>query len=58
MSYYEEWGYEMTLEYLRQLNSGGDIPLSIRVKLQDIVTDRYLEPTPRALVRKFNKEMS
>ena len=54
MSYYEEWGYEPTLKYLRQLNSSGDIPLSTRVKIQDIITDRYLEPTPRALVRKFN----
>ena len=55
MSYYEEWGYEPTLKYLRQLNSSGDIPLSTRVKIQDIVTDRYLQPTPRALTRKFNK---
>jgi len=55
MSYYEEWGYEPTLKYLRELNSSGDIPLSTRVKIQDIVTDRYLQPTSRALVRKFNK---
>ena len=53
ISYYEEWGYEPTLKYLRQLNSSGDIPLSTRVKIQDIITDRYLEPTPRALIRKF-----
>jgi hypothetical protein len=53
--YYEEWGYEPTLKYLRKLNSSGDIPLMTRVKIQDIITDRYLEPTPRALVRKFNK---
>jgi hypothetical protein len=53
--YYEEWGYERTLQYLRQLNSSGTIPLMTRVKIQDIITDRYLEPTPRALVRKFNK---
>ena len=52
--YYEEWGYEPTLKYLRQLNSSGDIPLMTRVKIQDIITDRYLGPTPRALVRKFN----
>ena len=58
MSYYEEWGYERTLQYLRQLNSSGDIPLSLRVKIQDLVTDRYLQPSPRALVRKFNKQMS
>ena len=58
MSYYEEWGYEPTLKYLRQLNSSGDIPLSTRVKIQDIVTDRYLEPSPRALVRKFNKQIA
>jgi hypothetical protein len=58
MSYYEEWGYERTLQYLRQLNSSGDIPLSLRVKIQDLVTDRYLQPSPRALSRKFNKQMS
>jgi hypothetical protein len=54
MSYYEKWGYEKTLGYLRQLNSSGDIPLMMRVKIQDIITDRYLEPSPRALHRKFN----
>ena len=58
MSYYEEWGYEPTLKYLRKLNSSGDIPLMTRVKIQDIVTDRYLAPTPRALARKFNKEIA
>ena len=54
MSYYEEWGYEPTLKYLRQLNSSGDIPLLTRVKIQDIITDMYLEPSPRALTRHFN----
>ena len=57
MSYYEKWGYERTLKYLRQLNSSGDIPLMTRVKIQDVVTDRYLTPTPRALVRRFNKQL-
>ena len=27
MNYYEEWGYEPTLKYLRQMNSSGEIPL-------------------------------
>ena len=58
MSYYDEWGYEPTLKYLRVLNSSGDIPLLTRVKLQDIITDRYLQPSPRALQRKFNKQMA
>ena len=53
MSYYDEWGYEPTLKYLRKLNSSGDIPLRVRVKIQDIVTDMYLEPTPKALRRRF-----
>jgi hypothetical protein len=56
--YYDEWGYEPTLKYLRQLNSSGDIPLMTRVRIQDIITDRYLEPSPRSLVRKFNKEIA
>ena len=53
--YYEEWGYQPTLKYLRKLNSSGDIPLMTRVKIQDIITERYLNPSPRALSRRFNK---
>jgi len=56
MDYYDEWGYERTLEYLRGLNSSGKIPLMTRVRIQDIVTDIYLTPTPRALQRHFNKQ--
>ena len=52
--YYNEWGYKPTLKYLRKLNSSGDIPLMTRVRIQDIITDRYLEPSPRALTRHFN----
>jgi len=55
LDYYDEWGYKPTLKYLRQLNSSGDIPLLTRVKIQDIITDMYLEPSPRALQRHFNK---
>ena len=55
LDYYDEWGYEPTLQYLRQLNSSGDIPLMTRGKIQDVITDKYLEPSPRALTRHFNK---
>ena len=55
--YYDEWGYKPTLKYLRKLNSSGTIPLLTRVKIQDVITDRYLEPTPRALQRHFNKQV-
>ena len=55
LDYYDEWGYEPTLKYLRKMNSSGDIPLMTRVKIQDMVTEMYLTPTPRALSRKFNK---
>ena len=55
LDYFDEWGYEPTLRYLRQMNSSGDIPLMTRVKIQDVITDMYLEPTPRALTRHFNK---
>jgi len=55
LDYYYEWGYEPTLKYIRQMNSSGDIPLMTRVKIQDIITDKYLEPSPRALTRHFNK---
>ena len=54
MDYYDEWGYEPTLKYLRKLNSSGDIPLMTRVRIQDIITDIYLTPSPRALTRHFN----
>jgi hypothetical protein len=57
LDYYDEWGYERTLSYIRQLNSSGDIPLMTRVKIQDIITDKYLTPSPRALQRKFNKQL-
>ena len=57
LDYYNEWGYEPTLKYLRQLNSSGDIPLLTRVKIQDMVTDMYLTPTPRALIRKYNRRI-
>ena len=56
--YYDEWGYKPTIKYLRKLNSSGTIPLLTRVKIQDIITDKYLEPTPRALIRKFNKKIA
>ena len=49
LDYYDEWGYEPTLKYLRQLNSNGDIPLTQRVQLQDLITDMYMTPSPRAL---------
>jgi hypothetical protein len=58
LDFFHEWGYDMTLQYLRKLNSSGEIPLMTRVKIQDIVTEIYLTPTPRALVRKFNKEIA
>ena len=57
MDYYDEWGYERTLEYLRGLNSSGEIPLMTRVRIQDIVTVIYLTPTPRTLQRHFNKKI-
>ena len=52
--YNNEWGYKPTIKYLRKLNSSGTIPLMTRMKIQDIITDRYLEPSPRALTRHFN----
>ena len=57
MDYYDEWGYEPTLKYLRKLNSSGTIPLLTRVKIQNMITDIYLTPTPRALQRHFNKQI-
>ena len=57
MDYYDEWGYEPTLKYLRKLNSSGTIPLLTRVKIQNMITDIYLTPTPRALTRHFNKQL-
>ena len=52
--YYREWGYTRTLQYLRQLNSNGDIALRQRCRLQDIITELYLTPTKDDLKKKFN----
>ena len=57
LDYYDEWGYTPTLSYIRQMNSSGDIPLMTRVKIQNVITDKYLEPSPRTLIRKFNKQI-
>ena len=54
MNYYEDWGYDRTIKYLRELSSSGKIPLRFRVTLQDKVVDRCMKPTPRALQRRFN----
>jgi hypothetical protein len=58
LDYYDEWGYKPTLKYIRQMNSSGDIPLMTRVKIQDIITEMYLTPSPRALIRRFNKQFA
>ena len=55
--YYEEWGYQPTIKYLRNMNSSGEIPLMTRMKIQDIITERYINPSPRALARKYKKQM-
>ena len=54
-NYYEHLGYDRTIKYLRELSSSGKIPLRFRVRLQDKVVDRCMKPTPRALIRKFNR---
>ena len=40
---------------IRGMNSSGEIPLMTRMKVQDIITERYLNPTPRALARKMKR---
>ena len=55
MNYYENCCYDRTIKYLRELSSSGKIPLRFRVRLQDKVVDRCMKPTPRALIRKFNR---
>ncbi len=54
MDYYDEWGYEPTIRYLKELNKNGDIALKQRVQIQDLVVERCLEPSPRALQRKYS----
>ena len=54
MDYYDEWGYEPTIRYLKELNSKGDIALKQRAEIQDLVVERCLEPSPRALQRKYS----
>ena len=55
MDYYEDRGYHPTIEYLKELNRNGDIALKQRAEIQDLVVERYLEPSPRALQRRFNE---
>ena len=55
MDYYENRGYHPTIEYLKELNRNGDIALKQRAEIQDLVVERYLEPSPRALQRRFNE---
>ena len=57
ISYYKEWGYTRTLQYLRRLNSEGSIALKQRCDLQDAVTELYLTPNENDLVRKFNTSL-
>ena len=53
MDYYDKWGYEPTIRYLKELNSKGDIALKQRAEIQDLVVERCLEPPPRALQRRY-----
>ena len=53
LDYYDDNGYETSLEYLRKLNTSGEIALMTRVKIQHIITEMYLNPSPRALRRKY-----
>ena len=55
MECYDEWGYEPTVEYLRELSKNGDIALRQRVKLQELVVERCMKPSPRTLMRRFNE---
>jgi hypothetical protein len=56
LDYYDEWGYQPTIKYLKRLSSKGDIALTQRVRLQDMITELEMTPTTRALSRKFNKK--
>ena len=55
MGHYDEWGYDRTIKYLKELSSNGNIPLKFRVTLQGKVVDRCMKPTPRALIRKYSE---
>ena len=54
MDYYEDRGYHPTIEYLKELNRNGDIALKQRAEIQDLIVERYLKPSPRALQRKYS----
>ena len=54
MDYYEDRGYHPTIEYLKELNRNGDIALKQRAEIQDLVVERCLKPSPRALQRKYS----
>ena len=53
MDYYDKRGYHPTIEYLKELNRNGDIALKQRAEIQDLVVERCLKPSPRALQRRY-----
>ena len=55
MRHYDEWGYDRTIKYLKELSSNGNIPLKFRVTLQGKVVDRCMKPTPRALMGGYSE---
>tara|TARA_Y100001973_G_C5207576_1_gene342752 strand:- start:738 stop:1193 length:456 start_codon:yes stop_codon:yes gene_type:complete len=40
--YYKEWGFSRTMEYIRQLNIKGRIPLKLRSELEGSICDMYV----------------
>ena len=53
--YYDEWGYDMTMKYIKKLNIDGKIALLHRCKLEDIIVTMYMNPKETDLIRKYNK---
>jgi hypothetical protein len=40
--YYKEWGYSRTMNYIRQLNIKGRIPLKLRSELESHICNMYV----------------
>ena len=55
VAYYNEWGYDMTMKFIKKLNIDGKIALLHRCKLEDAIVRMYMNPKEVDLIRKYNK---
>ncbi len=50
LGYYRIWGYNRTIEYLRELSSSGRLVLKERAELQDMITELEMKPKRKSKI--------